>query len=221
MRIRLALATCCLLIGLLPGPALSAEPEERAIAGTLMDAQRCLLLFAATGDEHFLGLLPRLTDRLDKQLADQPGANAMPLWNLWLLHQQAVASARAHYAPGGPQLQAALRQAESVVAQLPTYLPQVQAGTTPELSDDLRELALLEAQNANQKLLEGDANKRREQIARLQRNIDLQLSARPASAETESLRTRWRYLRLTERENGTLLYPFNAQLEYLLTRLSD
>ena len=35
------------------------------------------------------------------------------------------------------------------------------------------------------------------------------------------MRARWRYLRLTERPAGTLLYPFNAQVEYLLEKLGE
>lgn len=202
----------------LPGLSLAAGNETAYI---LQDAQRCLLLFAATGDEHFLRSLPSLAERYEKQLADQPGATAMSLWNVWLLHQKSVADARAHYAPGSPQLLDAVRQAGKAVDLLPRFLPVVQDETPPTLTENLRQLALLEAQGANQKLLGGDEQARREAIAGLQGRIEEQLTALPASPENEALRSHWRYLRLSEHESATLLYPFNAQLEYLLARLND
>ncbi|WP_160288518.1 hypothetical protein [Pseudomonas knackmussii] len=202
---------------MLPGLSLAAGNETAYI---LQDAQRCLLLFTATGDEHFLRPLPSLAERYERQLADQPGANAMSLWNVWLLHQKSVADARAHYAPGSPQLLDALRQAGKALELLPRFLPVVQ-DETPPLADNLRQLALLEAQGANQKLLGGDEQARRTAIAALQGRIEAQLAALPAHPENEALRSHWRYLRLSEHESAPLLYPFNAQLEYLLARLND
>lgn len=220
MRTRLPFPFRHLLLAalLLPGLSLGAANQTALI---LQDAQRCLLLFAATGDEHFLRPLPTLADGYEKQLADQPGANALPLWNLWLLHQKAVDDARAHYSPGSPQLQNAVRQGAAAIDQLPKFLPEAPDGEVPTLANNLRQLALLEAQGANQKLLGGDEPARRKAIAALQQRIEEQLAARPATPENEALRSHWRYLRLSEHESATLLYPFNAQLEFLLARLSD
>lgn len=206
---------------LLPNMGQAADQDSQKIAATLLDAQRCLLLFSATGDEHFLRPLPRLAERYEKALADQPGANAMTLWNIWLTHQQSVTEAKVYYAAGSPRLQNALQQAAKAVELLPKFIPLTQGDTPPTLADNLRQLALLEAKGANPSAIGGDAQARRETIADLQRRIDAELAARPVTPDNEALRSHWRYLRLTERESGTLLYPFNAQVENLLARLND
>lgn len=225
MRTRLPTSIRCLLLGLLlPGMALGAPSKLRELSVTLEDAQRCLLLFGATGDDAFLRPLPGLAKRYEQQLADQPASSSMTLWNLWLLHQRAVDSARANNAPDNPRLAAALREGGTAVGLLPNFLPPVAAeadSPAPSLADNLRELALLEAQSANRAYLDDDEQARRERIGALQHSLDEQFGARPATPADDALRSRWRYLRLTERADGTLLYPFTAQVDNLLGRVGD
>ncbi len=126
------------------------------------------------------------------------------------------------YEQSGPALRQALAQALEVSALLQEF--RLQPGAAPgdaTLAANLQRLALLQAKRANHRLLGEDTDTLREAIADLQQTIETQFAALPASVEGEAMRARWRYLRLTERPAGTLLYPFNARVEYLLEKLSE
>jgi hypothetical protein len=211
MRYASALLAGLLLAGLLPRPA-----NADVVDANLRDMERYLLLYSATGDERFLTRLDGLGQHFEQQLSQQK--NATSLQDLWQLYRQALDQVRAAYSQKDVDLQRAVAQTRAVAGLFDTFI--LAREPAPQgLEDELRELALLEARLANGRLLgkesEGDAAR----IGELQELIGERLAALPAGASRDSLLSRWSYLRKAEKPEGTLLYPFNAQVEYLLAHL--
>ncbi len=211
MRYASALLASLLLAGLLPRAA-----NADAVDASLRDMERYLLLYSATGDERFLTRLESLGPSFEQQLSQQK--NAANLQDLWQLYRQTLEKVRAAYLQKDVDLQQALLQTREVAGLFDTFI--LAREPAPDgLQDELRELALLEARRANGRLLgkesEGDATR----IGELQELIGERLAALPAGASRDSLLSRWSYLRKAEKPEGTLLYPFNAQVEYLLAHL--
>ncbi|WP_236198997.1 hypothetical protein [Pseudomonas pseudonitroreducens] len=211
MRYASALIASLLLTGLLPRAA-NADTSE----ASLRDMERYLLLYSATGDERFLSRLDNLGSSFEQQLAQQK--NAASLQDIWQLYRQTLEQVRAAYSHKGVDLQRAVAQTQEVAGLFDSFIL-AREPASQGLEDELRELALLEARRANGRLLgagnEGDAAR----IEVLQERIGERLAALPAGASRDSLLSRWSYLRKAEKPEGTLLYPFNAQVEYLLAHL--
>ncbi|MDH0289835.1 hypothetical protein N7414_11975 [Pseudomonas sp. GD04087] len=211
MRYASALIASLLLTGLLPRAA-NADTSE----ASLRDMERYLLLYSATGDERFLSRLDNLGSNFEQQLAQQK--NAASLQDIWQLYRQTLEQVRAAYSHKGVDLQRAVAQTQEVAGLFDSFIL-AREPVSQGLEDELRELALLEARRANGRLLgagnEGDAAR----IGVLQERIGERLAALPAGASRDSLLSRWSYLRKAEKPEGTLLYPFNAQVEYLLAHL--
>lgn len=211
MRYASALIASLLLTGLLPRAA-NADTSE----ASLRDMERYLLLYSATGDERFLSRLDNLGSSFEQQLAQQK--NAASLQDIWQLYRQTLEQVRAAYSHKGVDLQQAVAQTQEVAGLFDSFIL-AREPASQGLEDELRELALLEARRANGRLLgagnEGDAAR----IEVLQERIGERLAALPAGASRDSLLSRWSYLRKAEKPEGTLLYPFNAQVEYLLAHL--
>ncbi len=211
MRYASALIASLLLTGLLPRAA-NADTSE----ASLRDMERYLLLYSATGDERFLSRLDNLGSSFEQQLAQQK--NAASLQDIWQLYRQTLEQVRAAYSHKGVDLQRAVAQTQEVAGMFDSFIL-AREPASQGLEDELRELALLEARRANGRLLgagnEGDAAR----IEVLQERIGERLAALPAGASRDSLLSRWSYLRKAEKPEGTLLYPFNAQVEYLLAHL--
>ena len=213
MRYASALIASLLLTGLLPRAA-NADTSE----ASLRDMERYLLLYSATGDERFLSRLDNLGSSFEQQLAQQK--NAASLQDIWQLYRQTLEQVRAAYSHKGVDLQRAVAQTQEVAGLFDSFIL-AREPASQGLEDELRELALLEARRANGRLLgagnEGDAAR----IEVLQERIGERLAALPAGASRDSLLSRWSYLRKAEKPEGTLLYPFNAQVEYLLAHLPN
>ncbi|MCP1652133.1 hypothetical protein [Pseudomonas nitroreducens] len=211
MRYASALIASLLLTGLLPRAA-NADTSE----ASLRDMERYLLLYSATGDERFLSRLDNLGSSFEQQLAQQK--NAASLQDIWQLYRQTLEQVRAAYSHKGVDLQQAVAQTQEVAGLFDSFIL-AREPASQGLEDELRELALLEARRANGRLLgagnKGDAAR----IEVLQERIGERLAALPAGASRDSLLSRWSYLRKAEKPEGTLLYPFNAQVEYLLAHL--
>lgn len=211
MRYASALIASLLLAGLLPRAA-----NADAIDANLRDMERYLLLYSATGDERFLTRLDRLGPNFEQQLSQQK--NATNLQDLWQLYRQTLEQVRAAYSQKGVDLRHAVAQTREVAGLFDTFiLAREPAPQGPE--DQLRELALLEARRANGRLLGKESEGDTTRIKALQELIGERLAALPAGASRDSLLSRWSYLRKAEKPEGTLLYPFNAQVEYLLAHL--
>lgn len=212
---RLILSLLLSLLASLPTAALADRFDA-----TLQAAQRYLLLYSATGDERFLKRLERLDEAFQGLVAEQH--NGETLQDIWSLYGETVAQVQSGYEKSGPALREALAQALEVSALLQEFRLQPDAAPAEaSLAANLQRLALLQAKRANQRLLGEDTDTLRGTIADLQQTIETQFAALPDTAEGEAMRARWRYLRLTERPAGTLLYPFNAQVEYLLEKLGE
>lgn len=211
MRYASALIASLLLTGLLPRAA-NADTSE----ASLRDMERYLLLYSATVHERFLSRLDNLGSSFEQQLAQQK--NAASLQDIWQLYRQTLEQVRAAYSHKGVDLQRAVAQTQEVAGLFDSFIL-AREPASQGLEDELRELALLEARRANGRLLgtgsEGDAAR----IEVLQERIGERLAALPAGASRDSLLSRWNYLRKAEKPEGTLLYPFNAQVEYLLAHL--
>ncbi|MFR0691065.1 hypothetical protein ACLUTX_16825 [Enterobacterales bacterium AE_CKDN230030158-1A_HGKHYDSX7] len=211
MRYASALIASLLLAGLLPRAA-----NADAIDANLRDMERYLLLYSATGDERFLTRLDSLGTRFEEQLAKQK--NAASLQDLWKLYQQTLDQVRAAYSRKDVDLQQAVAQTREVAGLFDSFILAREPGA-PGLENELRELALLEARRANGRLLGKQGGDDAQRINELQGAIGERLAALPAGASRDSLLSRWSYLRKAEKPEGTLLYPFNAQVEYLLAHL--
>ncbi|MFJ3054240.1 hypothetical protein [Pseudomonas nitroreducens] len=211
MRYASALIASLLLTGLLPRAA-NADTTD----ASLRDMERYLLLYSATGDERFLTRLDNLGTSFEQQLAQQK--NAASLQDLWQLYRQTLEQVRAAYVQKGVDLQHAVAQTREVAALFDSFILAREA-LTPGLENELRELALLEARRANERLLGKETGDDAKRIGELQERIGERLAALPAGASRDSLLSRWSYLRKAEKPEGTLLYPFNAQVEYLLAHL--
>ncbi|MDF3935545.1 hypothetical protein [Pseudomonas citronellolis] len=187
---------------------------------TLQAAQRYLLLYSATGDERFLLRLENLDARFQAQVDAQ--GNSATLRDVWELYGETVRRVADGYISSGRALREALAQALEVSALLQELrIDTPAAGGAAGLADNLQRLALLQARIANRRLLGEEVGGLQERIAGVRDTLEAQFAALPSTPEGEAMRARWRYLRLTERPTGTLLYPFNAQVEHLLERLGD
>ncbi|MFV3412783.1 hypothetical protein ACQCLI_23215 [Pseudomonas nitroreducens] len=209
---RLSALLSCLLLSTTAATALAGEPERLTTDPLMQDIERYLLLYSATGDERFLTRLDNLGTTFADKLAAQ--RNATALKDIWALYQQTLAKVRDAYNKKGGDLPTAVRQTREVAQLFDSFL-EAGADTSSKLHIDLRELALLEARKANGKLLGESADEESQRILALQQDIQSQLEAMPAGNERDALLMRWTYLRKAEGPSGTLLYPFNAQIEYL------
>ncbi|MEL7936703.1 MULTISPECIES: hypothetical protein [Pseudomonas] len=211
---RLVLSLLLSLLVTLPGVARADDLDA-----TLQAAQRYLLLYSATGDERFLKRLQRLDETFHAQVAEQ--RNGETLQDIWSLYGETVERVESGYEQSGPALREALAQALEVSALLQEFRVQLPPPGEASLAANLQRLALLKAKRANHKLLGADDGSLDEQVADLREAIGAQFTSLPDTPEGEAMRARWRYLQLTERPAGTLLYPFNAQVEYLLHKLEE
>lgn len=211
MRQACTLIASLLLAGLLPRAA-----NADAVDAGLRDMERYLLLYSATGDDRFLTRLDGLAPSFEQQLSQQK--NAANLKDLWQLYRQTLEQVRAAYSQKDVDLQNAVAQTREVAGLFDTFIL-AREPVRQGLEDELRELALLEARRANGRLLGKESGEDAARIGELQVQIGERLAALPAGASRDSLLSRWSYLRKAEKPEGTLLYPFNAQVEYLLAHL--
>lgn len=214
MRLVSAFLASLVLASLLPRAA-----NADSVDASLQDIERYLLLYSATGDERFLVRLDNLGTTFEQSLGQQKNAGALK--DMWQLYRQALDRVRAAYSQPGVDLKVALAQTQEVAGLFDSFIiADKTAKTAPTLADDLRELALMEARQANRKLLGGLEEKDSSRIAQLQEAVEKQLNTLPAGPARDTLLSRWTYLRKAERsDGGTLLYAFNAQIEYLLAHL--
>ncbi|MCP8465269.1 hypothetical protein NK553_15065 [Pseudomonas sp. ZM23] len=205
--------------GLLASSLLPTVVNAETANPQLQDIERYLLLYSATGDERFLQRLDKLGAAFEKNLDAQK--NSTVLKDMWHLYQQALEQVRAAYSQHGVDLKTAVAQTAEVAGLFDKFIVADEgAPVAPSLADDLRALALLEARQANNKLRGGGYAEDVERIAQLQANVEKRYTALPAGESRDTLLSRWSYLRKSERPDGaTLLYPFNAQIEYLLEHL--
>jgi hypothetical protein len=211
MRQACALIASLLFAGLLPRAA-----NADVIDASLQDMERYLLLYSATGDPRFLDRLDNLGTSFEQDLAQQK--NASSLQDLWQLYRQTLDRVRAAYTQKDVDIRQAVQQTQEVAGLFDSFI--LARSPAPQgLEGELRELALLEARRANGRLLEAEDGKDAQRIGELQERIGERLAALPAGASRDSLLSRWSYLRKAEKPEGTLLYPFNAQVEYLLAHL--
>jgi len=215
MRHVSTLLASLLLAGLLPRAA-NADAYADSTQASLRDMERYLLLYSATGDERFLTRLDNLGPPFEQQLAQQK--NATSLQDIWQLYRQTLDQVRAAYLHKGVDLQHAVAQTREVAGLFDSFILSRESAPSA-LEDELRELALLEARRANGRLLGQETAGDAARIDELQKLIGERLAALPAGASRDSLLSRWSYLRKAEKPEGTLLYPFNAQVEYLLAHL--
>lgn len=211
-----------LLAGLLLSGTLAAAPAKGPTNlrtdPLLQDIERYLLLYAATGDERFLTRLNSLGAVFEKKLDGQK--QAATLKDIWQLHQQTLEKVHDAYTKRGVDLRQALQQTRQVAELFDSFLQPAPGATQgPTLLDEVRELALLEARGANRKLLGELTAADGRRIAELQEEVQARLEALPDSPERDKLQLHWRYLRKAQTADGTLLYPFNAQIEYLTAHL--
>lgn len=204
------------LLTLLGAQAQAAAPVNSQ--ASLIDANRYLLLFSATGDERFQGYMENAGKRLDASLAANNDPALQELWNNF---QQGSRKLVGSFATQQLTAQAKMTQSlaleEPVTAYLKTH-PQA----TPTLADNLRMRALLAAREANLRSADPkQADAEAEQIKALDAGIQRQIDAlqkTDAPLHTD-LSTRWHYL-LVSQKNGKLLpYPFNAQIDAMLGKL--
>lgn len=213
MRRSTAVLASLLIAGLLPHAANADTIDAR-----LQDLDRYLLLYSATGDERFLDRFYDLGADFEKSLTSQK--NAAALKDVWQRYREALEKVRAAYSQSGVDLKQALAQSREVSELLDSIIvAEEPTQSTPTLADNLRELALLEAHHANSQTLHGVHVDHSEQMEQLLQRIDQQLSSLPANATRDNLRVRWTYLCKALRPEHTLLYAFNAQIEYLLAHL--
>ncbi|MBB4867936.1 hypothetical protein HNP46_006855 [Pseudomonas nitritireducens] len=215
MRSLSALLAGLTLSAVLCGHAAGAEPPASPTSPLLEDIERYLLLYSATGDERFLNRLNGLGTQFEQKLGEQKQAE--PLRDIWQLYQQTLDRVQAAYREKGVDLKKALNQSQEVADLFDSFL--VSSPPPAGLASDLRELALLEARKANHALLGIEAAANQQRIEQLRSAITAQLDALPEEAQRERLLTHWNYLRQAQAASGTLLYPFNAQIEYLSEHL--
>ncbi|WP_447753660.1 hypothetical protein [Pseudomonas nicosulfuronedens] len=216
MRIVSALLASLMLTGALTCTAPAAEASARQSAPLLQDIERYLLLYTATGDDRFLVRLDSLSVVFESQLDAQKQAKALK--DIWQLHQQTLKKVRDAYSKKGIDLKEALRQTREVAELFDSFLMST-PDNAPTMIGELRELALLEARGANRKLLDEPLTTDSRRIDTLLTSLQGHLDALPDSPERTRLLAHWAYLRKSQVAAGTLLYPFNAQIEYLSSHL--
>lgn len=216
MRFVYALFAGLMLTGALSGPVSATEASARQTDPLLQDIERYLLLYAATGDDRFLTRLDSLGVVFESQLGEQKQARTLK--DIWQLHQQTLSKVRDAYSKKDVDLKEALQQTQEVADLFDSFLGNT-SDSAPSIRGELRELALLEARKANRKLLGEPSTAQSERIEALCASLQSHLEALPDNPARDSLMAHWTFLRKSQAAGGTLLYPFNAQIEYLSSHL--
>ncbi|MBO3276906.1 hypothetical protein [Pseudomonas schmalbachii] len=218
---RILFSLCSLLAFTLLGYPVASTAEPLPPNAVMVDIQRYLLLYSATGDERFLARLDALGPIFEEGISGQ--RNAASLRDMWGLYRGTVEKVRDAYTSRDVELKSAVSQAREVSALFDAFIL-VDAGRKrpPSLTGNLRRLALLKALQANRELL-GETQDQAELdslVGAIGKQFDdLPNGDRDASRQHGMLQKRWQYLLLTSNAGHTLLYPFNAQIEYLLAHL--
>ncbi|MBB2493429.1 hypothetical protein [Aquipseudomonas ullengensis] len=205
---------CALPLILLQGSAL-ADVAPAPVEPNVLDMERFLLLYRATGDERFMQRLNQHGEQFQHAIAGRKDPNT--LHNLWLTYQESAQRVHQAYAVRELDLDSELDQALQVSGLFSAFLPQAETATAPSLADNLRQLARIKAALATQAATASGSLKASAISARIDRQLGA--LARSDAELYASIMPRWRYLQLTERNGKTLLYPFNAQIEFILARL--
>ncbi|MNZ14072.1 hypothetical protein D3C78_309880 [compost metagenome] len=212
--------TLCILLPLLGSLSHAAPATPLPPTTLIVDIQRYLLLYSATGDERFLERLNTLAPEFEEGIATQK--NAATLKDIWGLYLGAVEKVRDAYTSKDIDLRKAVSEAQEVSALFDSFILEDTETAPQSLADNLRRLALLKVLQANSELLGQSQNddKLNTLSSEIENQLDtLSVCAEEAPQQCETLKRRWQYLRLTGSTGHLLLYPFNAQIEYLLSRL--
>lgn len=204
------------LISLLSAQAQAAAPVSSQ--ASLIDVNRYLLLFSATGDERFQTYMENAGKRLDASLA----ANQDPvLRDLWSNYQQGSRKLIGSFATAKLTAQAKMSQSLALEEPATAYL-KAHPQASPTLADNLRLRALLAAREANLRSVDPkQADTEAEQIKALDAGIQQQIDALEKGDPTlhADLSNRWHYLQVSQKNGKLLPYPFNAQIDAMLGKL--
>ncbi|WP_312254889.1 hypothetical protein [Stutzerimonas nitrititolerans] len=202
------------LAGLILTSALAQAAKTTSIDTYLWDIERYLLLYSATGDERFLVRLDELDTAFKQRLEAQRNANALK--DMRLLYLQELKQVREAYFNSREDLEGSVAKLLEVIELFDNFI--IEGRLTEEtstLTDDLREIALQEARQANSKLL-NIAQDNGARITQLQNKIEIQIE----TLDDRNISLRWDFIRKSQRPEGnTLLFIFNAQIEYLINYL--
>ncbi|MFV0456467.1 MAG: hypothetical protein ACK5NQ_16040 [Pseudomonas sp.] len=203
------------LAGLILASTLVQAANTTSIDTYLWDIERYLLLYSATGDERFMVRLNELDTAFKQRLKAQKNASALE--DMRLLYLQELKRVQEAYLHSREDLESSVAKLLEVIGLFDSFIIEDRLEEeTSTLTDDLRQLALLEARQANNKLLGATQEDNGMRITQLQDKIEAQITA----LDHRDPSLRWTFIRKSQRPNGdTLLFIFNAQIEYLINHL--
>ncbi|WP_339490753.1 hypothetical protein [Pseudomonas sp. EL_65y_Pfl2_R95] len=187
------------------------------IRSSVLDVERYLLLYSDNGDERFWAQMSKAENQLSEQI--KTAKSAVTLEAILYTYQEHAGDVRAVYSKKTHNLGTALNQAFEILELLDTFLPADHSGSPPGISDNLRTLAVLDIRQDTPLATASD----RETIDSLTRFISSQIDSLASDHPKiyPQVLQRWKYLQTAQRDGKTLLYPFNAQIEYILTKLEN
>lgn len=169
------------------------------------------------GDERFWVRMSEAENQLGEQIKKEKGAATLEA--ILSTYQGYAETVRAAYSEKDLDLGTSLAQALDIFNLLDSFLPADITSSPPSLADNLRTFAVLSIRQDTPLAKSSD----QETIDQLARDIRAQVDSL-ASQNTgtyQQLPLRWKYLQTAHRDGKPLIYPFNAQIEFMLAQLEQ
>ncbi|WP_010487431.1 hypothetical protein [Pseudomonas sp. S9] len=185
------------------------------IRSTALDVERYLLLYSNGGDERFWTQMNEAQNQLGEQIKTEKGAATLE--GILSTYQGYADDVRAAYWQNNQDLSTSLAQAFNVFKLLDSFLPADTSSQAPSLADNLRSFAVLSIRQDTPLAETGDQQTIDQLAKRISAQIDALSNKNPKAYQQVPMR--WKYLQIAHRNGKPLIYPFNAQIEYMLAQL--
>ncbi|WP_417662112.1 hypothetical protein [Pseudomonas sp.] len=209
----LGIAATALCLALILPLSYAQADTTANIRSTVLDVERYLLLYSNSGDDRFWVQMNQAANQLGEQVKAEKGVATLE--TILSTYQDYAAGVRAAYSEKDFDLNTSLTQAFDIFSLLDSFLPADTTGSAPSLADNLRAFALLSIRQDTPLAKTNDP----ETIDQLASDIGVQIDLLPQAYRQVPLR--WKYLQTAHRDGKPLIYPFNAQVEFILAQLEQ
>ncbi|WP_339516298.1 hypothetical protein [Pseudomonas sp. RL_15y_Pfl2_60] len=214
MRV-LRIAATALSLALVLPLSYAKAAASADIRSTALDVERYLLLYSNGGDERFWTQMSEAQNQLGEQVKAEKGAATLE--GILSTYQDYAAKVHAAYHEKNFDLNTSLSQASEIFNLLDSFIPADTTNPPPRLSDNLRAFAVLSIRQDTPLAKASDQQAIDQLASDISAQIDALSTENPKAYQKVPMR--WKYLQTAQRNGKPLIYPFNAQIEYMLTQL--